>query len=416
MRIFLHECKKALTSPILIALLIVFSAFNIFIIAGSSDHKEELEMVNEIIDRYGRDITDDSLKQFEKDIQSDLLELKGITGQQFDSIYIFLDGLRFEEQEQYTDEEWVFFNSLQLKEMYLGMANSIDESYAEIDVQAGALDDLKSYGISGKAAETYLRENEEFAKRFKEMIKNEEHKEWFFAGKSYFMHSFLFKTVFMYITIESLLLIVLMTALITTYEFENRTQLLTYSTRRGRKLMKDKLAASLAVSTVISLLLFTITLGTYFFLFDYSHVWETSISSAFNWENPFPYVSWWDLSVGKFLVGVVVLVFVIQLLFSGLTFALSVIVKNSYITFFLFATLFVLGWLLPTFMPKSSNLFFVSSYTLSTIIMAMSQSFMGSSGLILFKNFEWMTISCWTIITIVFCAITYKRFRKMDIQ
>ncbi|WP_301108686.1 hypothetical protein [Sporosarcina sp.] len=416
MRIFLHECKKALTSPILITLLIVFSAFNIFIIVSSSDHKEELKMVNEIIDRYGREITDESLKQFEKDIQSDLSELTEITGKQFESIYDFLDGLRFEEQEQYSDRDWEFFNSLQLKEMYFGMANSIDASYAEIDVQDGARGDLNGYGISGKAAETYLRENEEFAKRFKEMIKNEEHKEWFFAGKPYFMHSFLFKTVFMHIIIESLLLIVLMTALITSYEFENRTQLLTYSTRRGRKLMKDKLAASLTVSTVISLFLFTITLGTYFFLFDYSHVWKTSISSALNWEKPFPYVSWWDLSVGEFLVGVLVLVFIIQLLFSGLTFALAVIVKNSYITFFLVATLFILAWLLPTFMPKSSNLFFVSSYTLSTLTMAISQSFMGSSGLILFKNFEWMTISCWTIITIVFCTITYKRFRKMDIQ
>ena len=416
MRIFLHECKKALTSPILIALLIVFSAFNIFIIVSSSDHKEELKIVNAIIDRYGREITDDSLKQFEKDIQSNLSGLSEITGKQFESIYDFLNGLRFEEQEQYSDEEWDFFNSLQLKEMYFGMANTIDESYAEIDVEEGAQDSLKRYGINGKAAEIYLRENEEFAERFKEMVNNEEHKEWFFAGKSYFMHSFLFKTVFLHIIIESLLLIVLMTALITTYEFENRTQLLTYSTRRGRKLMKDKLAASLAVSTVISLLLFTVTLGTYFSLFDYSHVWKTSINSAFNWEYNFPNVTWLDLTVGEFLVGVLVLAFIIQLLFSGLTFALAVIVKNSYITFFLVATFFVLAWLLPTFMPKSSNLFIVTSYTLSTLTMAVSHSFMGSSGLILFKNFEWMTISCWTIITIIFCTITYKRFRKIDIQ
>ena len=416
MRIFLHECKKALTSPILIALLIVFSVFNIFIIVSSSDHKEELKMVNEIIDKYGREITEDSLEQFEKDIQSDLLKLNGITGQRFATISDFLDGLRFDEQEQYSDVEWEFFNSLHLKEMYFGMASSIDESYAEIDVVAGVQDDLKGFGISGKAAETYLRENEEFAERFKEMVNNEEHKEWFFAGKAYFMHSFLFKTVFMHITIESLLLIVLMTAFITTYEFENRTQLLTFSSRRGRKLMKDKLIASLAVSTVISLFLFAVTLGTYFSLFDYSHVWNTSISSAFNWEYNFPNVTWWNLSAGEFLVGVVVLLFIIQLLFSGLTFALAVKVKNSYISFFLVATFFVLAWLLPTFMPKSSNLFFVSSYTLSALVMAVSQSFMGSSGLILFKNFEWMTISCWTIITITFCIVSYRRFRKIDIQ
>lgn len=416
MRIFFNEFKKALTSPILIALFMIFSAFNVFMIISSSDHKEELKIVNEIIDRFGREITEDSLKQFEKDIQSDLLELTAITGQEFESIYDFLGGLRFEDQELYSDEDWEFFNDMQLKEMYFSMADSIDETYAKINVKGAGDGDVIKYGISGEAAETLLKENEKFAERFEEMVANEEHKEWFFAGKPYFMHSFLFKKVFMHIIIESLLLIVLSTALITTYEFENRTHLLTYSTRRGRKLMKDKLAASLAISAVISVFLFAITLGTYFAVFGYSHVWKTSISSAFNWEYNFPYVSWWDLSVGEFLVGVIVLVFIALMLFSGLTFALSVVMKNSYITFFLVAILFVLAWLLPSFMPKSSNLLFVSSYTLPTLLMAVSQSFMGSSGLILFKNFEWMTISCWTIITIILCVMSYKRFTKIDIQ
>ena len=161
------------------------------------------------------------------------------------------------------------------------------------------------------------------------MVENGEHKQWFFAGKAYYMHTFLFKTVFLQIIIESLLLIVLTTALITTYEFENRTHLLAYSTKRGRKLMKNKLMSSLAMATTIVFLLFAITLGTFFSVFDYSHVWETSISSAFNWEYNFPYVAWWDISVGTFLIGVIALVFVTLLLFSGLTFSLSVMVKNS---------------------------------------------------------------------------------------
>lgn len=416
MRIFLLECKKALTSPVLIALLIIFSAFNIFIIFSSSDHKDELTMVNEIIDQYGREITTDSLVQFEKDIQNDLSTLTSIVGQQYDSIYDFLGGLHYEERELYSDEEWDFFNRLQLKEMYYSMADSIDERYANIHVKEAGDGDVQKYGISDEAAETLLKENEKFAERFEEMVANEEHKEWFFAGKPYFMHSFLFKTVFLHIIIESLLLIVLSTAFITTYEFENRTQLVTYATPRGRRLMMDKLVASLAISAVISVLLFAITLGTYFTIFDYSRVWKTSINSAFNWEYNFPYVTWWDLSVGEFLIGVTILVFIAQMLFAGVTFALSVVMKNSYITFFLAAILFVLGWLLPSFMPKSSNLLFVSSYTLPTLLLAISNSFMGSSGLILFQNFEWVTISCWTIITIVLCIVSYKRFTKIDIQ
>ena len=416
MRIIFHEYKKALTSPILISLLIVFSAFNLFVIVSSSDHKEELKIINEIIGAYGLDITDQSLDEFKSDVQIDVAELNRMTASEFTSVNEFLDGLNFEDQEKYNDEQWEFIHRLQIKEMYLNMAKSIDESYEKIDVQKMAEVEIEKYGLSGKAAETFLNENEKFSERFEEMVNNGEHKQWFFAGKAYFMHTFLFKTVFLQLIIESLLLIVLTTALITTYEFENKTHLVAYSIKRGRKLMKNKLLASLAMATTIAVFLFAVTIGTFFTVFDYSHVWHTSISSAFNWEYNFPYVSWWDISVGTFLIGVIVLVFITLLLFSGLTFALSITVKNSYITFFLIASLFILIWILPSFMPETSNLLFVSAYTLPTLLLAVASSFMGSSGLILFENFEWMTISCWMMITIVVCFMSYKRFLKIDIQ
>lgn len=416
MRIIINECKKALSSPILLALFIVFSAFNIFVIISSSDHKEELKMVNEIIDQYGRDITANSLERLESDIQIDLAELNRMTASEFTSIHEFFDGLRFEDQEKYNEKQWEFFNRLQLKEMYFNIAKSIDESYGEIDIQKLVEAEINKYNLSGNAAETLLHEYEKFSDRFDEMVQNGEHKQWFFAGKAYFMHSFLFKTVFLHIIIEALLLIVLTTALITTYEFESKTHLVAYSTKRGRKLMKNKLLASVTVATIIAVFLFAITLGTFFTVFDYSHVWNTSISSAFNWEYNFPNVAWWDQSVGVFLIGVIALVFIVLLLFVGLTFAISIAVKNSYISFFLMAALFVLMWLLPSFMPKSSILLFVSAYTLPTLLLAISSAFMGSSGLIMFENFEWMTIGCWTVITIAVSFMSYKRFKKIDVS
>ncbi|WP_186671135.1 hypothetical protein [Sporosarcina sp. BP05] len=416
MRILIYEYKKALTTPIMIALLIVFSAFNLFVIISSSDHKEELKIINEIIETYELDITDDSLDDFSRDVQIDIAELNRMTASEFTSVNEFLGGLHFEDHENYTDEQWEFIHQLQLKEMYLNMANSIDENYEEIDIRKLGEEDIEKYRLSGNAAETLLNEYEKFSERYEEMVENGEHKQWFFAGKAYYMHKFLFKTVFLHIIIESLLLIVLTTALITTYEFENKTHLVAYSTKSGRKLMKNKLLASLTMATTIVVFLFAITLGTFFTVFDYSHVWQTSISSAFNWEDNFPYVAWWDLPVGTFLIGVIAFVFISLLLFSGLTFAISVAVKNSYITFFLIAALFVLMWLLPSFMPKFSNLLFVFAYTLPTLLLAVSFSFMGSSGLILFENFEWMTISCWTMITIAVCYISYKRFSKVDIS
>lgn len=416
MHIVWHECKKALTSPILIGLLLLFTAYNIFVIVSNSYFKEELKVPNQLVEKYGRHITAESLRQFDKDLQVDLSQLEKITGQEFSSVYDFLDGLNYENRELYSESDWLFIDQLQLKEMYLGMANDIDESYATIDLKKVAENEITINRLSGDAAKTLRREYEKFSKRFEEMKQNEEHKEWFFAGKPYKMHTFLFKTVFLHISIEALMLIILSTALITNYEFENRTHLVTYGTSRGRRLMKDKLGASVVTAVLLTTFLLAVTLITYFTVFDYTNFWGTSISSAFNWEYNFPNVAWWDLSVGLFLVGAIVIVFIAMLLFSGLTFALTTLIKNSYVAAILMATFFVLALLIPGFMPTSSNLLFISHYSLPVLVMNIPASFMGSSGLVMFKNFEWMAILCWTIITIVLCVISLKWFNNQDIQ
>ena len=119
--------------------------------------------------------------------------------------------------------------------------------------------------------------------------------------------AFCLEQMFKYLIFEALILIVLATALLTNFEFENKTHLVTYSTTRGRHLMKDKLVASLLTATVITVLLLAITLVTYFTVFDYTHLWGSSISSAFNWEYNLPYVSWWELSFINYLLAVILI-------------------------------------------------------------------------------------------------------------
>ena len=121
--------------------------------------------------------------------------------------------MTYEDLSFITTSDWHFIEQLQLKEMYFGMANDIDENYASIDLKKVAEATIAKYGLSGNAAKTLLNEYEKFSKRFEEMKQNGEHKEWFFAGKAYFMHNFLFKTVFLHIAIEALMLIILSTAL-----------------------------------------------------------------------------------------------------------------------------------------------------------------------------------------------------------
>lgn len=416
MRIILQESKKALTSPVLVVLLLLSTAFNILLIFSYPYSKEELKVANMLTETYGVKITDESLNQLEQDLQVDFTKLETITGQKFDSIYKFLDGLKLDNYSIYSEKEWTFFTQLQVKETYLNMANNIDDTYATIDIKRIAESEIDAYGLSGNAAKTLRDEYDKYSQRFEEMKENKEHKEWFFAGQMYQMHSFFFKTIFKTLVFEALILIVLATALITNFEFENQTHLVTYSTKRGRLLMKDKLVASLLTASSITVILLLVTLVVYFSVFDYSYLWGSSISSAFTWEYEFPNVSWWDLSFIWFLLVVIFLVHICMLLFSAITYGISILVKNSYFVFFIFAIFFTLAYLIQSFIPTSSNLFLIAGYNLSYLVLNTHVLFMANSGLMMFKNYELITVSVWTLLAITLCALSLKVFRKQEIH
>lgn len=415
MQILIEECKKAFKSPVLLGLVLLFSAFNIFLIVSDSYFKEELKIANELSKTYGLEITDDALQQFEQDLRRESKELMNMTGESFDSVQAFLDQLPLEAYDQYSADEQDSFEQLALKEVYFERAKSIDEDYSKINVVGMAESTIEMYGLSGKPADVLRHEYKKLEQRFEEMIANNEHKEWFVLGKPYLMHSMLFRSLFQTFLFEALLLIVLTTAFLTAFEFENKTHLLTYSTKQGRLLMKHKLIASLMTSLSFVLFILAVTLLTYFFVFDYSYLWKSSISSALNWEYNIPYITWWDMPFWKYLLLTILLLMICFVLFSVLTFAIATVVKNSYFTFFIFAILFAIGFLLPGFMPTSSLLFIASLFNLPIVVMNPHMLFMGNSGITVFKYHELLTIGIWSIVMMILYGFVMKYMKKIDL-
>ncbi|AXI00541.1 hypothetical protein DV702_12910 [Sporosarcina sp. PTS2304] len=420
MRIVFYEFKKAFTSPILLVLTLLFMSFNIFLIFSNSYYKEELTVANDVAETYGVKITDESLQKLEKDLQSDVIELNQITSkhtrQEYSSVNDFLDSLQYKDHSLYSENEWAIFNQLQLKGLYFNRAKNIDSDYEKINWKEHASDQIEGYSLNGDAAKILRNEYDKLSKRFEEMKESGEHKEWFFMGTQYKMHSFLFKTIFGHLIFESIILIVLATALITNFEFENKTHLVMYPTKRGRQLMKDKLFASFITTTAITALLILITLGIYFSVFDYSNLWGSSISSALNWEYTLPYVAWWDLSFINFLLLSISLVYVCMLLFSAITFAISLLVKNSYFTFFIFAVFFAIAYMVPAYIPGSSKWMIITGFTLSSLVMNPHVFFMGNGELAMFKYYESITVVVWSVFAIASCFCCLKKFNKQEIH
>lgn len=416
-QIIWNECQKVWKSPIFLVLILVFSAFNIFLIMSNSHMKNELKMANHLADTYGLQITDESLQLFEQDIQKDVDQLQTMTHTKSTSIYEFLEQTSWDVYNAYSEKDKAFFHELELKEMYLNIAKNMETEYNKLSVEDMAEGTINMYRLSGKAAEMTKKEYEKLSVRLEEIKESGEYKQWAFAGNPYRMHSFLFRSLFRTLVFEALVLIVLATAFITNFEFENKTHLLSYSTKKGRAFMKNKLIASLIVSSIISFLLLAVTLGTYFSVFDYAHLWNSSISSLLNWEYNLPYITWWDMPFIKFLLLVILVLYSCMLLFSAIAFVISVFVKNSYFTFFIFTIFFAVGYLMTGFMPTSSVFLIISAFNLSVIVLNPHMLFSGQSGLgTMFQYFEVITIIVWTFIVLATSIFALKCFNKQEIQ
>ncbi|MCA1054961.1 hypothetical protein LCM10_08190 [Rossellomorea aquimaris] len=419
MRILFLECKKALLSPVVLLLGLLFLSWNVFLIINSSDVKEELRVVNGIAGTYGTEITDDSLQGLNKEISMDLDRLNAVAQEKSGLTYeragdLFAD-LSYGRQHSYTEEELQSFYTLHLKDMYASRAGSLDEAYARFDVEMLGEKQIAGYRLTGDAAGMLRSGFKAFSDRFAELKENGEYKEWFFEGQQYAMHGLLFKKVFRHIVIEALILVVLSTALIATFEFENGTGLVTFTTRRGRKLMIDKLAASLITSSIVTAVILAATLGAYFTVFDYAHLWHSSINSGFNWETQFPYVAWWDFSFLTYLILGIIVTYVCMLLFSLFTFSLSVMLKNSYFAMIAFSVIFIALLIVQGFMPGSSVFKILAGFTLSTLVLNPHQWWMATSGITMFKYYEIHTLIAWAVFFILCCYGSMKKFKKQDI-
>lgn len=75
--------SKVITSPIIIALLVLFITFNSFIIFDNSYFKDELKVLNKIVDRFGYKIDDEMVAEFEEYYDSRLKRLNKIAEEKY---------------------------------------------------------------------------------------------------------------------------------------------------------------------------------------------------------------------------------------------------------------------------------------------------------------------------------------------
>lgn len=409
MRITWYEMKKALTSPIVLILFVAFLGFNGFQILSQSHAKEEINAVNDLIATYGRTITDESLSKLLNDLNEDAEQLGGQDGAES-----FLNELTYERYEAFSQTEKEQVDRLELFYTYYIKGRDVEERYKGIH-----MDELRSEFLvsvkEGSRFEKFM--NQEFTnweERYEEIVATEEYKEWFFLGE-YRMHSEMYRTLLKNVAVQSVILIVLMTALVTNYEVEQRTQLLLYTTQKGRFLIRNKFAASLLLATFTFFMLLIPSFILYFTIYDFSEVWQTVVSSGLNWEYKLPYITWRELEVWQFFLLAIAVEWGVVILIAVLGFFLSLWIKNTYFTWILSMAVLIGLFLLPSVFNAYPALQFVTLLNVTTLLLNPHMYFSGGITLTRVQYFEvWSLLIGFAVATIL-SILSYRRFMKKDV-
>lgn len=415
------ELKKIGTSPIVWALFLLFLAFNMFLISQHVPMRDWINILSPIVDEHGTLLDKEGREKlqlsYEKDLENWNKLLESKTSETLEHAYEFFSPEHYNnvlDENTYSDKELLTINRIMEKENYLFTAADIEEKYDNIDLMEGAEEQIRLFGLEGQAAEIVKDQYRSLEVRLENIKENKEHMHLFIHGKVYSSHSLLFKTLFGFIIFQVMILVVLCTSFLVNDEFEQRTEFVTYSTKRGRKLIWDKLIVSIIFTLCAILALLGITLGVYFLVFDYSGLWNVPISTGFLIEpNNIPFISWWELSFFEYLLLSSGLFVGCQLIFCLISFCLSIWVKNSYVVFTLFGLILGAGILLPGYMPRDGWMIFYSNFTPFTLILGVKKWWMESGAFTSFKYYEITTVSAWlTALTLTSWLCTRFFYRQ----
>ncbi|MDQ0480193.1 hypothetical protein [Hathewaya limosa] len=418
MEIIENEIKKIVKSPIVIGLTVLFILFNLFIMSEKFCYREDLKVLNTIVKKVGYKIDEKMIENFKNYYEENLNEVKKIInkkeGKTYKNVADFYENTKLDISQQYNIQEQQKIKETCILENYYYSIEQNDMDYKKINMKEIAEYQIKSYRIFGEAAKTIRSNYKKFQKRLDNIRVNGEHRNLFFIGKLYEMHSFLFKDILRNVIFEIAILGCLIILFIVNYEFHNNTSLIVYCTKRGRNLVKDKMFAGLICICLVTTIILGTTLIIYFSIFSYEGLWKIPISSYFNWEGGMgtPFMSWFPINMKQYLILFIILVYVIQMLFGGITFLIARITKNTYIGFFIFFIVGSFAVVLSTFVPKNSNFIIYSNFNPFFLTMHPNFWFMHGDIFTTYKCYELITVLIWGGLLIITGILSVKKFKK----
>ena len=294
MRLLRYEWSKLARLPALWGVLVLCLAFNCLLI-GSGD-------------RWRRE-------------WNETAAMTGGLGQRVDED--FLDGLGQQLQSEYRD-------------YLLSAAEGMTDVYADYDLKSLS-DFYNSYVKSSPTAAVLMgRKYEQLAERIAHLSETGAAMDWYGGPVTHNVHQFLYGVLMRAVLTEGAVLGMLSMLFLLGYENQQRTAAGVYASRTGRKLCRCKALAGITWALAVYLLLAAVTLGIFLLFWDWSGVWDGSVSGQFNYIidlfYPRPFFTWTDFTVGGYLAAAVGLGGLLTVVFALLAAVCGTLVSNVYLS------------------------------------------------------------------------------------
>lgn len=225
------------------------------------------------------------------------------------------------------DEKWRLIHAVKEPE-------NIYESY-----DAGERADyyIKTYRISGVAEKLFRAKYERLKPSVEKLGRTGAAFSLYAADMTVNMHNLLFGVLVRAIIAECCIIATLFMLHLFSYEHGSRTEASVYTTRTGRGIYKYKLLAGFILSVICFMVIAAVSLVGYFSIFDYSQIWDSSVSSIYNelfLEGSL--ITWTDFTVGGYLFAVLGMGMGLTLVFAAMGGVIGFFISDNYMGVLIF--------------------------------------------------------------------------------
>lgn len=382
MKIFRNEFIKSASDKIVYVFIILSLLVNFGVLIQHSSYRDSTKFINGVIAETGAEITPESVKQ-----------MKDIAEEKYDSLARSF-------KEKYKKEPQ------SIDEIFMYMSGSVKDG----DYYTAEIENYNTLISMIKNAETQLLK-----------AKTENEKVGYFTSPGVsLVNELLYSKLLILIYIEMSLLGAYMVLKSVYHEFNKDTQSVIFSTKTGRSLQGVKLYTGLVSISVIYWFISLLSIIAYFIFYRMDGFLNLPISLA-GINTPY------NFTVITYLIVHLLIGYLLVIVFSLLSFALALQIKNQYMGLVAYLGITTLMFILSIGAGENSSpLMRTLAYNPVTLLVNLGTGnniltintnkwFVSGTGLFTDKNSVLWVASLWAALSVTLAAVSSRIFRKKTI-